>query len=197
MLQGMPVWIKSKPMKLRNQLTYGLLLCTAVLFTQCKDSGDDIEPADENELITTITLNFKEAGTGTETSFTYNDPDGDGGNAATKFDSISLKANTEYTLTVEFLDESKTPAEDITDEVAEESDEHLLIYTASPTTLLTYTYGDKDVNNYPIGLTGTAKTGAAGTGKLKVQLRHQPGAKNGTPTPGSDDVNLDFILNVK
>jgi hypothetical protein len=100
-------------------------------------------------------------------------------------------------MAIELLDESKSPVDDITKEVEEESYEHLFVYTPSPAALLTYTYGDKDKNNYPIGLTGSAVTGAAGDGKLKVQLRHQPGAKNGSPTPGSDDVNLDFILKVK
>jgi hypothetical protein len=131
------------------------------------------------------------------TSFSYKDADGDGGNPASRFDTVTLKANTEYTRTIEFLDESKSPVEDITDEIQEESDEHLLAYTASPASLLTYTYGNKDANNFPIGLTGTAKSATAGLGKLKVQLRHQPGAKNGTPTPGSDDVNLHFNLKIQ
>jgi hypothetical protein len=184
-------------MKLDRKLTYIMLFGTAALFTQCKDAGEAVTPDDENELITSVTLSFKDAATGTTTSFSYKDADGDGGSQPTRFDTVSLKANTEYTLTVEFLDESKSPVDNITEEIAKESDEHLLIYTPSPATLLTYTYGDKDVNNYPIGLTGTAKAGTAGLGTLKVQLRHQPGAKNGTPTPGSDDVNLDFILQVK
>lgn len=184
-------------MKMNRKLTWMLLFGVATLFTQCKDSGDEVEVDDENELITSVTLKFTESGTNTVTSFSYKDPDGDGGNAPTKFDTISLKANTSYTLAVEFLDESKTPVDNITEEITEKSDEHLLVFTPSPASLLTYTYGDKDKNNYPIGLTGTAKAGAAGTGKLKVQLRHQPNAKNGTPGPGSDDVNLDFNVKVK
>ena len=183
-------------MNMNRKLTWILLFGVAALFTQCKDSGDEVEADDENELITSVTLTFREAGTGTVTTFAYKDPDGDGGNAPTKFDTISLKANTSYTLTLALLDESKTPVDDITDEIAEESDEHLLVYTPSPAALLTYTYSDKDKNGYPIGLTGEAKAGAAGAGKLKVQLRHQPGTKNGTPAPGSDDVNLDFNLKV-
>jgi len=183
-------------MKFNQKLTWIFLFGVATLFVQCKDSGTAVE-ADENELITSVTLNFRETGTGTTTSFAYKDADGDGGSQPTKFDTVSLKANTEYTMTIAFLDESKTPADDITEEIREESYEHLLVYTPSPASLLTYTYGDKDKNNYPIGLTGTAKAGTAGIGKLKVQLRHQPGAKNGTATPGSDDVNLDFNLKVK
>lgn len=182
---------------MNRKLTWMLLAGIVLSFAQCKDSGDDVEPDDENELITSVTLKFTEQGTSSVSTFSYKDADGDGGNAPTKFDTISLKPNTTYNLAIELLDESKSPVDDITKEVEEESYEHLFVYTPTPATLLTYTYGDKDKNNYPIGLTGTAVTGAAGDGKLKVQLRHQPGAKNGTPTPGSDDVNLDFALKVK
>ncbi|MCE7062144.1 hypothetical protein [Dyadobacter sp. CY343] len=184
-------------MKLNRKLSFCALFGLAALFTQCKDSGEEITPDDENELITSVTLNFKEAGTGTVSSFSFKDADGDGGNAPTRFDTISLKANAEYALTIEFMDESKSPADNITEEIAKESDEHLIVFTPSPASLLTYTYGDKDDKNFPIGLTGTAKAGAAGAGTLKVQLRHQPGDKNGTPAPGSDDANLEFVLQVK
>jgi len=184
-------------MNMSRKLTWMLLIGMTTLFTQCKDSADEVEADDENELITSVTLTFTEVGTGTVTKFSYKDPDGDGGNAPTKFDTISLKANASYTLTPEFLDESKTPVENITAEIKEKDFEHLLIYTPTPTSLLTYTYGDKDSNNFPVGLTGTVKAGVAGSGKLKVQLRHQSNSKNGTATPGSDDVNLDFNLIVK
>lgn len=184
-------------MTMNRKLIWMLLFGVTTLFTQCKDAGDDVEVDDENELITSVTLTFTEQGTNNISTFSYKDADGEGGNLPTKFDSITLKPNTTYTLAVELLDESKSPVVDISKEVEEESDEHLFVYTASPGSLLTYTYGDKDANNYPIGLTGTAVSGAAGAGTLKVQLRHQPGAKNGTATPGSDDVNLDFNLIVK
>ncbi|MGM9507945.1 hypothetical protein ACS5NO_09465 [Larkinella sp. GY13] len=173
------------------------LAASVVLVAGCNDKADEPEPADENELITTVNLKFTESGTTTTQTFTYRDTDGDGGQAATQFDKIVLKPSKTYELAVELLDESKTPTDDISKEVAEESDEHLFVFTVSPTTLATYTYGDKDANNLPIGLKGTFKTNAAGTGKLKVQLRHQPNAKDGTPTPGSDDVNLDFDLTVQ
>lgn len=184
----------------RNQRHIALLslLLSATLFTvSCKD--EEVDAEEENELITTVKLNFTSGGT--TQSFKYSDSDGDGGKAPT-VDAISLKPNTTYTLTVEVLDESKMPVSDITEEVKEESDEHLFVYTPTPSSLLTYTYGDKDANNFVIGLTGSAKTNAAGTGKLKVQLRHQPpingkATKDGTPTPGSDDINIDFNVAVQ
>ncbi|MFN3488186.1 MAG: hypothetical protein ACK4YV_03595 [Emticicia sp.] len=184
----------------RNQRHIALLslLISATLFTvSCKD--EEIAAEEENELITTVKLNFTSGGT--TQSFKYSDPDGDGGKVPT-VDAISLKPNTTYTLMIEVLDESKMPAGNITDEVKTESNEHLFVYTPTPSSLLTYTYGDKDANNLGIGITGSAKTNAAGTGKLKVQLRHQPpingkATKDGTPTPGSDDINIDFNITVQ
>lgn len=178
-----------------------LLVGVATLLMQCK-SASNVEPDDENELITTVQLEFNALSTTVPQTFTYRDVDGDGGNPPTKFDTISLSPNTSYTLTVTLLDESKSPAHDISKEVKAKSDEHLLVYTPAPATLLTYTYGDKDARNLPIGLTGTAKTGAPGTGTLRIQLRHQPPisdkiVKDGTLGPGSDDVNLNFNLKVK
>lgn len=175
----------------------GLLL----LLNGCK-KGTDPLPADENELITTVTLRFTQMGTTNVQTATYQDKDGDGGAAPTKFDSITLTANTSYSLTVDLLDESKTPTRSISDEVSKERDEHLFLFAATPVSLLTYTYGDKDSRNLPVGLTGTVKTAAAGAGKFNVRLRHQPPingtiVKDGTPTPGSDDVNLNFGLTVK
>jgi len=173
-----------------------MLLGIVVVLSGCKK--DDPEPEDENELITTVQLKFTD-GTNVQT-FQWRDIDGDGG-AAPTIQNIALKANKTYKLDVSLLDESKTPAEDITEEVEKESDEHLLVFTSSPSALLTYTYGDKDANNFPIGITGSLKTAAAGTGTLQVVLRHQPPVngmrqKNGTATPGSTDVDVTFNVTV-
>jgi len=184
----------------RNQRHIALLslLISAALFTvSCKD--EEVDAEEENELITTVKLNFTSGGI--TQSFKYSDPDGDGGKAPT-VDAITLKPNTTYTLTIEVLDESKMPVGNITDEIKKESDEHLFVYTPTPNSLLTYVYGDKDSNNFGIGITGSTKTNTAGTGKLKVQLRHQPpingkASKDGTPTPGSDDINIDFNVTVQ
>lgn len=195
-------FINSKPMdmKLNRKLIAVTLLGMTGLFVQC-DKAKDVEPDDEGELITTVQLKLAENGS-SAAPLTFTFRDADGGNPPSAFDKVVLKSNTSYTLTVEVKDDSKTPPLDITKEVKEEDDEHLFVFTPSPASLLTYTYGDQDARNFPIGLTGTARTGAAGTGKLKVQLRHQTPVggnpvKNGTPGPGSDDVNLDFEVEVK
>ncbi len=173
-------------------------LSIAALFFMAIGCKEAPAPEDDNELITTVRLKFTE-GTTSQT-FEWKDLDGDGGKAPT-IQGVALKPNKTYKLDITFLDESKTPISDVTSEVAKEADEHLVIFTPMPTNLLTYTYGDKDVNNFPIGLTGSIKTTTAGTGSLKVQLRHQPlvnnmKQKNGTITPGSDDVNITFVVAV-
>lgn len=188
-------------MKRSNKWIPGVMVGLVLLLAQCK-SASDVEPDDENELITTVQLEFTPEGSTIPKTFTYRDIDGDGGNPPTRFDTISLAANAEYIVKIKLLDESKNPADDISEEVKAKSDEHLFVFTPAPATLLTYTYGDKDPRDLPIGLTGTAKTGAAGAGTLRVQLRHQPPIsdkiqKDGTPNPGSDDVNLNFNVIVK
>lgn len=182
---------------LKRHLFLSILAIIPLFIASC--SKTSVDAADENELITTIKLNF--TANGTTQTFSYSDPDGDGGKAPT-IDNISLKANTTYTMTIQLLDESKSPVSNITDEVSAQRDEHLFIYTPSPSTLLTYTYTDKDSKNFNVGLTGSVKTGATATGKLKVQLRHQPSvggkpSKDGTAAPGSDDVNIDFNVAIQ
>ncbi len=189
-------------MKTNQKLMPALLLMLATTLTQC-NNADKVDPDDENELITTVQLEFAPVSNPTSTqTFTYRDVDGDGGNPPTRFDTIALAQNQTYTVKMIVRDESKTPAEDITEEIREKKDEHLFVFTADPASLLTYTYGDVDSKNLPVGLTGSATTGAAGTGKLRVQLRHQPpvsgrAQKDGTPGAGSDDVNLNFNLKVR
>lgn len=175
-----------------------LLVLVALVLTLGSCTKEDPAPEDENELITTVRLKFTESGTSSTQTFEWKDIDGDGGTAPT-ISSVSLRASRTYKLDVEFLDESKSPAENKTAEILQKADEHLVVITPSTSSLFTYTATDKDSRNLPIGLTGSFVSGAASTGTIKVQLRHQPPvngqpAKNGTMTPGSDDANVTFPL---
>ncbi len=168
-------------------------LLALVALSSCKKENDP-EP-DENELITTVQLTL--TANGSSKVYTWKDVDGEGGQAPV-IDSIVLAKNQAYTYSVRFLDESKSPVEDVTEEIRKESDEHLVVMTPSPTGSLTVTTTDKDRNNRPIGLVGEIKTSATAVkGKLKVQLRHQPGVKDGSPIPGDDDANVDFDVEIK
>ena len=164
----------------------------------CKKDEQNVAPTNDNEAITTATLTLTNKATPTESVTATIE------NLNTTADfskaTLTLKANTTYSGVISLLDKTKTPTLDATAEIREKANEHLFVYTYTPTTgpatALTVTLTDKDTNPspgpYPVGLTTEVKTGVVGTGKLKVVLRHQPNVKNGTPTPGSSDLDTDF-----
>lgn len=175
------------------------VFATLLLTVACNNGEQNVTPTDDNEAITTATLtltnkaNQSEVVTATIENL----------NTTADFSkaTLNLKANTTYTGVITLLDKTKTPTLDATAEIKEKANEHLFVYTPTPSTLLTVTLTDKDTNPapgpYPIGLTTEIKTGAAGTGKLKVVLRHQPNAKNGQATPGTSDLDTDFTVVVQ
>jgi len=174
-----------------------MLFLAAGLLSSCDKNDDEQEPENESELITTVMLTMQEEGTANVVTATFRDTDGDGGNAPTKFDEIVLKPNKVYNTTITLMDESKSPAENITEEIEEESDDHQFFFTPTTGLNVTVAYQDKDANNLPIGLETKVTTGTASTGKLKVTLKHQPGIKNNNIAAGETDIELDFTTNVQ
>ena len=171
-----------------------MLLLAVSFLSGCKDD-DDTPPVNEEELITTVLLDMTETGTTSPVTASFRDVDGPGGNAPTITD-IVLKPNTVYHTEIRVLDESKTPAVFVTEEIAEEDEDHQFFYT--PTTVnLAVTYQDQDQNNLPVGLKTFLTTGAASTGKLKVTLKHQPGIKNNNIATGETDLEVDFNVRIE
>lgn len=173
-----------------------MLLTVMVLstFTSCKDE-EVPEPTNEEELITTLTITFEDDATGAISSFTFRDVDGPGGAAPTTFDTIRLDAETNYHAYVTLLNESISPAEDITAEVEAEGDEHQIFYNVTGPNI-TFLYEDTDVNGDPIGLHTVAITHSAGTGSITITLKHQPGTKDGLITTGETDVEVSFVTEI-
>ena len=172
----------------------------SLVVVSCKK--DEVKPAEptppnESELITTMELHFTDSLRGNTFKVVFNDPDGDGGKAATQFDTIHLLKNSTYKVEVTLLDKSKTPADTISNEVLEEANDHLFFYSSNPTGLVNVLITDKDSNNKNLGLKSTWTTSNAGSGKVKVKLMHQPGVKDGTSETGDTDVEVDFQVNVK
>lgn len=150
--------------------TKALFLATASLFlASCSD--DDNGPVNEEEVITTVITTLTNGST--TITLTSRDLDGDGPNAPVVTVSGDLTANTVYNGEITFLNETVTPADNITAEVEEEGEEHQIFYQI-PASLGTIGYTDFDVNAKPVGLTFTYTTGNAGTGNLTVTLRHLP-----------------------
>lgn len=167
------------------------LLATAITFSSCKKDDDDGH-SDDQELITTLLLHFEN--NGTATTFAWRDVDGIGGNAP-EIDNIDLAANTTYTLTLEVLDESKDPVDDITEEIRDEDEEHIFLFEDSGS-LLTITTIDVDDEGNPVGLENNAVTGASGTGNLTISLKHEADKSNPANTGETDiEVTMPYIVN--
>lgn len=156
------------------------LSLSAALLSALAACGDPGDPLNEGEVITTVTLTFTPEGGGTPVIAEFDDPDGDGGDPPV-VDAIELTAGT-YTLGVGFENRLEDPPEDITVEVADESDAHQIFVTGTavdgpasdqPGAPLAHAYADSDSNGLPIGLENSV-TATAGTGELTVTLRHLP-----------------------
>lgn len=176
-----------------NMLKFGFLavLMMALTFVACKKDDDT-----EQETITTVVVHLKATDGSFDQEFTWDDRDGDGGNAPT-IDEIALPANKTFNCTVRFLDRSKTPEEDITEEVEEESAEHLLVYTVTGANL-TIVATDTDSNGKPFRLKTTWTTGNTSTGSVKITLRHEPNKDAANPDiTGEVDAEVEFPVKVQ
>lgn len=169
-----------------------LLFLSIGLFTACSDD-DDPAPVNEEEVITTMTLSLQAVGGGTPIIFQSRDTDGDGPNAPVVTVSGALAANTTYGGSIEFLNELETPAEDITEEVMEEDDEHQVFYNFTGGSGTSFNYNDSDGDGNPVGLSITLASGAAATGNtLTVVLKHEPTKPNdGTAAGGGGETDIE------
>jgi hypothetical protein len=173
-----------------------MVAVVAMVFTGCKKDDDDDHGHHhhEGELITSVELSFINSAMDTSV-FAFRDPDGEGGNGPTVFDTIRLRKGMVYAMNISFLNESDpNDVEDITVEIKMEDDEHLVCYDLNGLPSLNYSITDTD-GQYPVGLEATFTTDNSATvdnGTLKVTLRHQPGVKNGSCAPGDTDVEVSF-----
>ncbi len=110
---------------------------------------------------------------------------------------LSLKANSTYNVAVQFLDETKSPAGDVTTDIYDRRNYHLICFAVTGANL-TVARTDLDTNTPPlqVGLQDRFTTAAVSAGSLNVQLRHQPNAKNGDCAPGSTDADVTFPVTV-
>jgi hypothetical protein len=144
------------------------------LVNSCKkDKTNEPIPINQSELITKVHLIFKDSITNSIVhTATSSDLDGPGGNVAT-IDSIFLSSNTTYYMDVVVLDESKTPVDTISNEVLDEGEVHLFVFSPNPTSnFLETNLLDLDSNFKPIGLSSILRTSTAGLGTYSVELRH-------------------------
>jgi hypothetical protein len=153
-------------------------------------AGLDRDHEHDSEIISRVELTFTPE-TGAPLVFEFTDPDGDGG-ASGVADRIELAAGTTYVLTIRFENALVDPPEDITDEIEAEAEEHF-VFVLGAEALLTHAYADLESDygqnavgeDLPVGLRNTIITDAAGTGELRIVLRHLP-ELNGEPQKSAD-----------
>lgn len=159
------------------------------MFTATSCDDDDPDPVDEEELITTLKIVLEPVGKNQTVTGTFSDTDGDGGNPPTA-NTLRLEANTTYNATITLLDETKTPAANLTSEVEEESDEHELFYQTLDNLVLAITKTDRDNSQRPLGLKAQVVTTTTSSGKLRITLKHQPNLKVGANEPNREQTGL-------
>ena len=166
-------------------------------FMSCSNDDDNPEIVNEEEIITTMNVNLVAGGT--TVTLQSQDLDGDGPDTPVITISDNLAANTTYTGTIVLLNETETPAEIITEEVEEESDEHQFLFNFTGS-ISEITYSDEDGNGNPVGIMFELTTGDAGAGTLQITLRHEPKKPNdGTlaDAGGETDIAQTFSLFVE
>lgn len=184
-----------------KRLHYIPLLALA-LMSSCKSSDDDDvttpDIENEEELITTVTVTLTDTSNASNVvQATFRDTDGEGGNAATSFDTLYLEQGIVYAGTIELLNESDpSETEDITEEVEEEADEHLFCYDSQAHVDISRTDSDGE---HEVGIeTLWVVHNMTGEGSVTISLKHQPGGiKDGTCSPGDTDVELEFVTVVE
>lgn len=197
----------------QNFLKLTALALLAFSFNACDEEAPGKE--DTPELITEVKLTFTPAGGGTPIVVSAIDPDGPGVINLTADQPISLTAGTAYTLSIEFFNGLLDPTEDeydITAEVLEEADEHMLFFSwdggfSNPSgngnidnRADAVNYEDNDVNGLPLGLSTSWTTVATEASDLtfRILLKHQPDLKsaNAGSTVGETDADVEFELNI-
>ena len=153
------------------------LLASTLIFASCSDDDDNApDPVNEEEVITTLTVTL-DSGSDTVV-MQYQDLDGDGPDAATVNVSGSLNANTTYDGSIVLLNETESPAENVTEEIEEEDDEHQFFYTVGSGLDVATDYANFDGDGNPLGTLFVLNVGSASSGGLTFTLRHEPNKPN-------------------
>jgi hypothetical protein len=186
-------------MNMKRARLFSWMLVASIAFLGCKK--DKVDP-NEEELITTVKVKLTEkvlGGTGPTTTFEFRDLDGEGGAAPTKFDEIVLAKGKIYDCTLEILNESTSPADNITAEILAEANDHQFYYTATDG-LVAVSNLNNDGKGLPLGTTSVwTASGNAGTGTITITLKHKPGVKaaGDVVTVGETDIALSFRLKIQ
>ena len=175
--------------------------CT-LLWSACHKPEENVDvPDPDNEVITTVKLTAVNAADATDVvNAQWKDLTPNDGNPDLSAAKLTLKKDAVYNVSLQFLDETKTPVGNITEEITDRANYHLICYTPSSGMGLTVQRTDKD-NNTPqmeLGLAAKFTTTTVADGSIQVALHHQPSGKNGTDCAiGTTDADVTFTVKVQ
>lgn len=172
----------------------------SILIFQISCEKEMPELVNEEEVITTVVLNLiDETGASQSVRWFLNPAVSN----QASVDPIVLKANTKYTVSVNFLNESDpTNPQTITADIVAEADDHQVFYefTGNAISLSTSSSDTVDSENNPLYLTSIWSTGTeASSGQVRIYLIHLPTSKSGqnrTDFGGETDVSADFPFQI-
>ena len=165
------------------------LAATAVLFSACKK-----DKATESEVITKVVVHLTGVGNAFDTEFEAVDADGDG--IFNTIDQIELPLGGTFNCHLHVYDETKTPVDDITEEIEAENTAHLFVLKSTVNGLVINNLNVDD-NGKPFGLESSWATTVAGTGTVQISLHHEPTDKTATDPGGDIDFDVTFPVKVQ
>jgi hypothetical protein len=182
--------------KLKKVIT--TLVGATLALSSCKPDEVPVIP-NEEEVITTLNYTLTPNTGGTTIVLSFQDLDGDGGNAPI-ITGGTLESNKTYTGELVLLNEQESPSGNITAEIQEEDEDHQFFFQTNIAGL-TVAYNDQDTNGNPIGLQSTVTTTDVGNGTLTVILRHEPnksgsGVTSGDITNAGGETDIEVTFNV-
>jgi hypothetical protein len=201
-------------MKISKLLFLLLLIGSFGLLVSCSDDDDPTPEEEEGEeFIDEVILTFTPTESGfEEVTARWFDADGDGVGSGEVTQGIALQEGVTYNLAITL--NNTVEGESITEEVAEEGDEHQLFFEFTNDIFSDPTgngnidnkddainYNDLDANGLPVGLSTTWTAGGHtdASGSFRVVLKHQPDLKdaNSDATVGGTDLDVSFPLDIE
>ena len=177
------------------------LFSIATILNSC--SKEVAEEENDNEVVTTLELHFKERSATNEMIFRFDDVDGFGsGSVPPVIDIIKLAPGKTYDVELKLLNKTSNPAEDVTAEIEEEAAAHRFYFLPAAGTGITINNFNTDGNGVPVGLTSTWVTGAKATGKIRIILRHYPNGGKANDDPADSpksgtDIDTEFPTSIE
>ena len=185
---------------MKNIYLLPALLFTLLLLGSCSSDDDTPELVNEEELITTLTVTLVPEGGGTSITLTTQDLDGDGPNEPIISVSSNLSAGVTYNGSISLLNETESPAENITEEVEEEADEHQFFFTVgSGLAMLLQLLLILILDGNALGTEFSLVANGVSSGILTFTLRHEPNkpTDNLATAGGETDIEASFTISVE